>query len=37
MRPKYTAIIAIFTLAVIIDSGSTDAYLSQPNAQPIDN
>jgi len=36
MRPKYTAIIAIFTIATI-DSASTKYYLSQPNAKPIDN
>ena len=37
MRTKYTTIIAIFAIAIIIDKVATYAYLSQPNPQSIDN
>ena len=37
MRTKYTAIIAIFAIAIIIGTVAAYAYLSQPNPQPIDN
>ena len=37
MRTKYTAIIAIFAIAIIIGTVAAYAYLSQTNPQPIDN
>ena len=37
MRPKYTAITAIFAIAIIIGAVATYAYLSQTNPQPINN
>ncbi|MGD0203752.1 MAG: SipW-dependent-type signal peptide-containing protein [Candidatus Bathyarchaeia archaeon] len=35
MRPKYTAIIAIFAIATIIGTVATYAYLSQTDPQPL--
>jgi len=37
MRPKYTAIIAIFAIAIIIGAVAAYGYLLQTNPQPINN
>ena len=37
MRPKYTAIIAIFAIATIIGAVTTYAYQSKTDQQPINN